>query len=164
MTYLLKLKIVKNSYLDRKAFSLLEVLIALSIATLLWGSTGFFIMSVQAKLRRVMRSHKMQTLQTVNLQFQSDIHSAVKITDLTPDRLSLELPEGDVIYEYSHGFLYREFKGIKVNSLENILSSTWECLSEKKSEDKNLEKCRVVLWKYKTEEKNEAIYAVKQIS
>jgi prepilin-type N-terminal cleavage/methylation domain-containing protein len=158
------LKVQRVFQSSQKAFSLLEILIALSIATLLWGSTGFLMISAQSKLRTVMRAYKIKTEESVNLQFQNDIHSAVKIIGLTPKRLSFELPYGKGVYEYSSGSLYREFKGIKIKSLENVTSNKWECLSEENEKNVNLDKCGVVLWSYATEGRQQAVYAVKKIS
>lgn len=148
-------KIRKNEI----AFSLLEVLIALSIASVLWGSTVFFMTSLQKKMQKVMRSYKTEELRAIHLKFQSDIHSAVKITRLTPDHLSIELAEGKVIYEYSNSTIYRQFKNIETNAFHDILANRWDCLSPK---DKNLNACTVVLWNYDFNGESESIYAVKK--
>jgi len=148
---------------DQKAFSLLELLIALTIAILLWGCAGYLFVSIQSKLRTVMDSN-MGRIASVNMQFQSDIHSAMKFTTLTPNRLTFELPDGAGSYEYYKGCLYREFKGVRAERLNHIVSSKWECISEENGENADLDKCGVVFWNYTFKEDNHKIYAVKKIS
>ena len=95
--------------MKRKGFSLVEMVIALSLAVIILGA-AFYLLSINLKTWN-RNSKRIENLQIISLAFERigyDIRSAKKIVSVSHDTLVIELDGQNILYDFKNKKIRRK--------------------------------------------------------
>lgn len=113
-----------------KGFTLLELMIALSIFILIWGGSGHLFVQMSRLIKNILHQKESSLALDMTRWFEKDVYTQLKKVEGDSEKISFNTPLGEAIYELNGKSVYRKVLEDEQLVLKNAQDCRWKFLSK----------------------------------
>ena len=116
--------------LSSKGFTLLELMIALSIFLMIWAGPSHLLLQMKGLLKDILRQKESSIAVDITRRFEKDVYTLLKKIEGHSEKIVFSSSFGDVAYEFDGKSIYRKFLSDERLVLKNVRQNRWRFLSQ----------------------------------